>query len=103
MLRRSELLQPFRLRAASPDCIQLIAHLPGRAGTGAAGGGVQHRGPTVSVGASVKTLRMNPAGTVAVRIGSISGLFDFEAVEECLYIGIRTLRADAAFGGVKEA
>src|ERR1700687_4707407 len=34
---------------------------------------------------------------------AISGLFDFEAVEERLYICIRTVRADAAFGGVKEA
>src|ERR1035437_3202378 len=35
--------------------------------------------------------------------GAISGLLDFKAVEECLYIRIRTLCADAAFGGVKDA
>ena len=34
---------------------------------------------------------------------AISGLFDFEAVKERLYIGVRTVGADAAFGGVKEA
>src|SRR5208337_1945168 len=34
---------------------------------------------------------------------SISGLFNFETVEERLYIGIRTVWANAAFGGVKEA
>src|SRR5208282_862965 len=35
--------------------------------------------------------------------GAISGLFDFKAVEEYLYIRIRTLCADAAFRGVKDA
>src|ERR1039457_6816452 len=35
--------------------------------------------------------------------GAISGLFDLEAVEECLYIGIGAVGADAAFGGMKEA
>src|ERR1039457_1575675 len=35
--------------------------------------------------------------------GAISSLFDFEAVEECLYIGIGAVAADAAFGGMKEA
>src|SRR5229473_223300 len=34
---------------------------------------------------------------------AISGLLDFEAVEKRLYIRIRTVRADAAFGGMKEA
>src|SRR5260370_11471394 len=34
---------------------------------------------------------------------AISGLLDFEAVEKRLYIRIRTVRAHAAFGGMKEA
>jgi hypothetical protein len=34
---------------------------------------------------------------------TISGLFDFEAVEERPYIWIRAVCADAAFGGVKNA
>jgi hypothetical protein len=32
---------------------------------------------------------------------SISGLFDFKAVEERLYVYVCALRADAAFGGMK--
>ena len=34
--------------------------------------------------------------------GAISGLFDFEAVEERLYIRICSVGADATFGGVKK-
>src|ERR1019366_4159507 len=66
MQQKEELLQSFRLR---PSVLHRDPGFCGRFGVGISLDGVAGAaGATVSGGASVKTFRMKPGGTVAVRI-----------------------------------
>src|SRR5208282_3452830 len=99
MLRTVELLQPFHFILDEAIRLSLSRHgrlWPIRGGQFL---GRRHgRGRTF-----LQNLQDEAGRDGGGENGAISGLFDFKAVEECLYIRIRTLCTDAAFGGVKDA